>query len=190
MTTISERVREVLALRDINERELSRRAGLSEAHINKIVQKKDGRPSAETVAKISAAAGVSLVWLITGEGPIEAAAPASAGPTDDSRRRLETALGQAFNAARHHLADLDAVRGIMSRLDVDARFPGAELIEPAKTWLDAAAALRQANVAVTPMELVAELTIRPVAATPKAPSRGTRRAPNPLDMVRPRHGRG
>ena len=204
VSTIPERIREILALREWNERELCRRSGLSEAHVNKLVQRKAGRPSAETLVKIAEGASVSLLWLMTGDGPIEdTETPAS--PADGSRRRLELALAKAFDAEQHELSDLDAVRAMMSRLDVDVRYPEADLAGPAKSWLDAAMTLRMAGVPVSPTELIAQLTIQavprkaavvanpsavPDGAKPVVAAHGTRPLRKPLDMVKPRPRRG
>ena len=59
-----------------SQRELSRRAGLGETHVNLIIRSatKDPESTVElrTLAAIATAAGVSLAWLATGEGSPDA----------------------------------------------------------------------------------------------------------------------
>ena len=66
---IAARIREVLDARRWSERELSARAGLAPVHVGKILDRGGSRAGGETLAKIAKAAGVSLEWLVTGEGP-------------------------------------------------------------------------------------------------------------------------
>lgn len=49
--------------------ELSRHAGLSDAHVQVLLTRGATRTSGETLAKIAAACSVNLEWLVTGNGP-------------------------------------------------------------------------------------------------------------------------
>jgi transcriptional regulator with XRE-family HTH domain len=51
------------------ERELARDAKLTPVHVNKILTRGGKNTSATTLAKIAQAGGVTLDWLVTGEGP-------------------------------------------------------------------------------------------------------------------------
>lgn len=70
METIGDRIKAILARLDINASELSRRAGLSRAHVGKIIAR-SANPNAgfehDTMVAIAKAGGVSLDWLMTGK---------------------------------------------------------------------------------------------------------------------------
>lgn len=70
LTSFAERLRfarEQSVYKD-NASKLSTDAGLAQAHVGMIERNLDASPSAETAAKLARALGVSLSWLITGEG--------------------------------------------------------------------------------------------------------------------------
>jgi transcriptional regulator with XRE-family HTH domain len=63
------RTKAVLKERGWSTRELGRRAGISEEHAVKILQRGLSTATAEKAQQIADALGVSLRWLLTGEGP-------------------------------------------------------------------------------------------------------------------------
>jgi hypothetical protein len=73
VSTIADRLEEVLKVRGLGSNELSRLAGLSEGFVSHAVTKSKKNPEADINAakavKIAKAARVNLEWLLTGEGP-------------------------------------------------------------------------------------------------------------------------
>lgn len=95
-------------------KQLAKIAGMSDAQLYRIMSE-GSAPKIETVAAIARGAGVSLEWLATGEGPMEAdaaragrSAPSTADTIDRERlqRSIETAAailqrtGRAMEAAK------------------------------------------------------------------------------------------
>lgn len=139
----------------------------------------------ETLRSIAEAAGVSFSWLLTGEGdpdsvpnavaPTPSPAVTSAvepeHPTDPappairvepaSESPLERALGAAFDHTRHTISDLRAVQDALT----DGLFPWQtielDLVEAARTWLDAAAQMRREGQAVSTVGILFRVTLGP-----------------------------
>lgn len=95
--TLADRIRHVLEARRWSQRELARRASIAETHVNTLLRKLDRDPSAsvesKTLQKIAQAAGVSMQWLLTGEGPGVADEPASESESDLPPSGVPTTLG-------------------------------------------------------------------------------------------------
>ena len=70
--TLAGRIEHILRERHIGQRELSRRSGLDPIHVSKFLHRARKSPKATleapTVAAIANGAGVSVRWLLTGEG--------------------------------------------------------------------------------------------------------------------------
>lgn len=62
-----------IKFRDTNQLQLANKAGLSPAHVNRILKRAEQRPDAQrhskTVNKLAKALDISLLWLETGDGP-------------------------------------------------------------------------------------------------------------------------
>lgn len=73
MSSIADRIEEILAARDIKTRELARRAGFStETQLANTLARLRKKPLAvqvDTLAQIAEGGGVRLEWLLTGAGP-------------------------------------------------------------------------------------------------------------------------
>lgn len=68
MDAVAERLRWVLDQLGISARDLSEKAQISPTHVSTILERGGSRTAGTTLAKIAKAAGISLRWLITGEG--------------------------------------------------------------------------------------------------------------------------
>lgn len=179
MSTLADRIEEILRLRGITQRELARRAGLAtEQHINTILRRLRANPDAdierETLAAIARGGGVSFIWLATGKGRPDDIDPAPAMKTSERAPERSSAIGatseryyvdddlqwcidQAWNRDRHLPADIRSVlafgqkRGPLLRRDAD-------MIELVGGWLNVAASLRERNLAVDYRSMIDELT--------------------------------
>lgn len=80
--TVADRVRVVLQRSGWSQRELSRRAGLSEASIQWILKHPDRPTASDTLKAIADAAGVSAAWLLTGKGTSDSLDPTEPSTTD------------------------------------------------------------------------------------------------------------
>lgn len=65
---VSRRLRWVIDHLNTNAFALSKRAGLSDSHVRKILERGGMGTQLETLGKVAAAAGCSLAWLATGVG--------------------------------------------------------------------------------------------------------------------------
>jgi transcriptional regulator with XRE-family HTH domain len=101
--TLEKRVRVILELRGWSARELSRRCQMrSQSHVNMILH--GGVPGWDTVARIAAAAQVSISWLMTGIGLptgfggdlIPPPLPPAPGPPRPPLPQLPAALSSAL----------------------------------------------------------------------------------------------
>lgn len=79
VSTIADRLEEVLRVRGLGSNELSRLAELSEGFVSHAVTKSRKNPNADIngakAVKIAKAAKVNLEWLLTGEGPRDISPP-------------------------------------------------------------------------------------------------------------------
>jgi transcriptional regulator with XRE-family HTH domain len=95
---IAQRIRDQMERQDLSARALSLRAGLSERHVGKLLERGAGSAETETLMKIAAALGVSITWLLLGAGAPDAAEPVNdqrEGPTMGRRPGFDEALDGA-----------------------------------------------------------------------------------------------
>lgn len=190
METVRDRIAWIIANRRTPEtgeawdaQNLSIAAGLAPAHIGMVLRKTIGEPRRPTLAKIAKATGVSLSWLMTGEGaPAPEGGPTltahdehtqPAGPDEHVQApaggaSIEWALGEVFDRTRYTLGDMVAVQ---KALGETFRFEsGTDPLGAARTWLDAAARLRREGREVTTQSLLERVTrgslARPVVEEP------------------------
>lgn len=116
MDTIADRIRWILETRDLSARALSKRAGLADGHVSMILRGLVGKGvTAETLAQIARAGGVSVQWLATGEGQRETDLPSidddpapDAGdttpPETAEREEMPETLGQRRGYATQEAA--------------------------------------------------------------------------------------
>ena len=88
---IATRIRELLDDTGWGPAELSRRAGLSEAHISVLLNRGAAQASGAVLAKIAATCSVELEWLVSGTGPKELGR--YSGEDDPRIKNLEGYLG-------------------------------------------------------------------------------------------------
>lgn len=70
MDDIATRIQAEMDRQDLSARGLSLKAGLSERHVGKILERgSGGGAEGQTLLKIANALGVSVAWLMTGESP-------------------------------------------------------------------------------------------------------------------------
>lgn len=89
-TTIAERLRKTREAAKIGSSELDKLAGLSIGHVSVIEGRKNQSIDASTAAKLAHALGVSLEWLITGEGQAPTLRAIKAAATKAAARRTRT----------------------------------------------------------------------------------------------------
>lgn len=166
MSSLGERLLQVMALRGISASKLSLDAGLSRTTAQKIIDRGGARTSAETISRLAAAAHVSREWLETGRGAIEeqqdAASPLpelriereDQHVPEDDEVPVETALFAVYAALRKDYvnADFEAARSAI-RTAHHQTLPNADLDGYAKRLLDAAKQLRVEGIPATPTNL-------------------------------------
>ena len=91
---IAKRIRGQMGALDLSARGLSLRAGLSERHVGKILERGGGGVEVDTLMKIATALGVSVGWLLTGAG-----APDDATPANDAREAPTMGRRDGFDDA-------------------------------------------------------------------------------------------
>ncbi len=145
-----------------NQKEAEQRAGLSRGYLSRVLRGERTRIEAARLQCLAEACGVDFTWLSTGHGtmtPPSASEPLSLthgpshgepavdarGPRDNA---FEAALAEAFRAHPFALADLDAVRSLLSAGAASLAHEPA-LLGPAVAWLQAAATLRRQGRPVT-----------------------------------------
>lgn len=202
--TFADRLRVVLTARGWSEGDWSKKAGLAVSHVANLIARNSKRPSTETIEALANAAGVPFEWLARGVGDSglgvasagsrpQASAPQSEHPTDPappairvepaSESPLERALGAAFDHTRHTISDLRAVQDSLT----DGLFPWQtielDLVEAARTWLDAAAQMRREGQAVSTVGILFRVTLgntplaQELAAKRRAAMEAARTAP-------------
>lgn len=181
MATISrpEALRKRLGL---TQAQVADRAGLRRDEVTKVETGANKATSARVRDGLARAFGVSvddLVRYLDGALELDAlglpapgAAPAEGPRVERPGGALDAVLWDAADRSRHTLADVDAVRSVLSsevslstRTDVD-------LSVAAGRWLDAAATLRRRGQRVTAAALLVQLT----AATPAEAERSRERS--------------
>jgi transcriptional regulator with XRE-family HTH domain len=138
--------------------ELGRRAGIPGQTITNILRTCREDPSytprAATLAKLSAALGVSVIWLEHGtdvprQAPELRVERVEDRVPDEDETRAETALFRVMDPDRYTPGDFDAARAAM-RAGPRREIPNGDLSSTASRFLDAARQLRLAGEAVTP----------------------------------------
>ena len=163
MSTLAERLQQVMVLRGISASKLSLDANLSRTTVQKIIDRGGPRTSADTISKLADAARVSREWLESGRGSIEVpsdvlfvARPELQVARDEQRVPeddevpVETALFAVYAAFRkdYVTADFEASR-TMIREAHRKTLPNADLEGYAKRLLDAAKRLRIEGIPAT-----------------------------------------
>ena len=154
MTALAERIRLILREKGWSQRELSRRADLAGSHVSLILTRLGEKVSDETIAKIASAAGASVTWLRTGEGPMWAAGeprPSAPLPTVVVREDLPPevrALARAFQMGAYDVEEFDALRELL-RHGKPQLAPGADPVAIMSVWLAAARRMRLQGIPVT-----------------------------------------
>lgn len=151
--TLAERVRAALEHAGLRQTQVEERAKLSAGYMSRVLHGQRVHVDAVRMERVAAACGVDFEWLSTGRGTMlprrgaagddvaQASAPDAVDP-------LEEALAAAFRQGSFSLADLDAVREHVR--GGAALLRGKEhLVDAARSWLLAAAALRKTSTPVT-----------------------------------------
>lgn len=102
---IAQRIRDQIERQGLSARALSLRAGLSERHVGKLLERGAGNAEVETLMKIAQALGVNITWLLLGAGAPDAAEPANEereGPTMGRRPGFEESLDGARLMRPHY----------------------------------------------------------------------------------------
>lgn len=153
MTEIAEvgvRLKHAREARGLSQVALAKRARVDQTTVSKAEREKL-RLEESTAGRLADALGVSMQWLISGEGagptPVEESQarriPAPVGVFDD-------ALEVAFDKTRgHRLADVDAIRRIFAGETAPGTATTESLERAAARLLDAAAELRAAGEPIT-----------------------------------------
>jgi transcriptional regulator with XRE-family HTH domain len=158
-------------------------------YVQKLIERKATRPDIEALAALARELNVQETWLVYGRG-----SPDAAGVPDDRTPQptpvapsvasidgspLERALGEAFDHTRHSVSDLRAVQDALGK-SLRLEHAEASLVESARIWLDAAAALRREGHPIDAVAILYRVTSdktarpRPTAAepTPRNDERG------------------
>lgn len=179
--TVADRLRWVIAQAGGSARALSIKAGKSPNAVQKILER-GGSANGDTIAALARAAGVSEAWLLTGKGSVEdgvvppgSQPPApldpptspivAAPPTPSGESPLERALGAAFDHTRHTVGDLRAVQDALNDGSFQWQRVEGDLVESARTWLDAASALRREGQHVSTVSILYRVTAGKAART-------------------------
>lgn len=171
----SERLREARLARRLSQGGLAEKVGTTQATISRLERGETKDADAPTRKKLVAVLGVPEEELFD-DGPEPAGIPAppapaaarreltverdpvSPVPVPEDASKLERAVGAAFDPARHLLRDalavLEALRTV-HRLEATE----SDIVAAARTWLDAAAAMRREGQEVTPGDLLLRATV-------------------------------
>lgn len=160
---------------------LSRAAGLaSESHVSMILTGGIKEPKRVVLKGIADAVGVPLSWLADGEGdpptlPTVSGAPRELRVELDPKPAIEApanasplvfAVTQALDKDRHLVTDAMLVISVLQN-DIHQHLAlEHDLIEKARVWLDAAAALRREGKPVTATTLLDRVTLGKTPLTP------------------------
>ncbi len=118
MSTLKERVQEILEMRQWSARRLCREAELDESHVGALLADRMSDFTTETANAIARAAGVSLHWLVTGQGERE---PYETNARPEAVYPSRTA---AAEAARKLGISEDAIRRVLASEEQHDRDPG------------------------------------------------------------------
>lgn len=161
------RVKERRLALGLTQADLATRSGLSQEAISRLENGRIRGLMQPTQDALAEALGVSVEWVRGGDDdapaqPSRAASPRPADPADALDEAAEDPLmraaSQAFDPRRHHLlVDANRVLGLLNAVELRLLGSG-ELADVARSWLDAASALRREGVAVTAENLLWKVT--------------------------------
>lgn len=173
--SVAERVKAIRERLDLTQVEVAERSGgaVTQDIVAKLESGKNKGNGAQTRQGLASAFGLTLDTIsayLDGKIGLDDALqktksienarlnPAPTVDIEDAQSPLEAALGQAFDAKKHTLKDLDAVRSSLRKTH-QWQFPEADLVEAAGLWLNAAARLRRAGKPVDAESIVYALTL-------------------------------
>ncbi len=174
--SFADRLRLVLEAKGWSAGEWSQKSGLAVSHVANLISRNSKRPAADTVTALAQSADVSFDWLMRGAGASGLTAQDPRPAVSDSTARTPTptpvgagesplvhALGVAFDHTRHNVNDLRAVQDALTDGSFQWQRIEGDLVEAARTWLDAAAALRHEGQHVSTVAILYRVTIRNTA---------------------------
>lgn len=175
--SVADRITKILTEKGLSQRDVERAAGMKKGHLSVILERGGGMHK-DTAPRVAEALGVSLGWLLTGEGEAPAAVDARrAKPLSAalSPLPLDRVIDDVFDGRAHKPSDAAAVRALLvGGFTLTSPRDAGALI---RTLLDAAAKLRLAGVTkITPSTLLEAVALRvveleaPAAASEIAPS--------------------
>lgn len=185
MATIGGRILEAMAEKGLNQRDVEKAAGLKKGHLSVILERQGGmRP--DTGAKVATALGVSLAWLLTGEGALSDKAPAKPRPKPLGSPMAPLPFAQlidrVFDGHRHKPSDAAAVTAFFGGGLTQGSPRDAEAL--VRALLDAAAYLRAAGAErITSQALMEALALRVVELESAPPT--SERLPEGVSGERP-----
>lgn len=176
---LSERVRYVVENLPISASAWSTQAGQSRGYVQKLLEREAVRPDTNALRRMAEVAKVPREWLVDGEGeppalsagaPVETRVeldPKPAMEAPENASPLVVAVTYAIDPVKHLVTDAQRVIDVFQN-ELDAHLSlDVDLIEKARAWLDAAAALRREGRAVTAAALLGRVTTtRGVAREP------------------------
>lgn len=207
--TLADRIRHLLKIRGVDQRTLAKRAGLSSSYVSVFLSHARENPqagmSADRLYALAETWGADPQWLLQGKGPPPSETFAPVAPRApkakvrferdpvppstrlgaDEGHPLQKALGEAFNAERHTVADLRRVDDLMGGYDME--LDEVDLVAAAGRWLDAAAALRREGVPFSPQAMMFRLAVGSTAPAAVAASEARAKEQlGALDALAPR----
>jgi transcriptional regulator with XRE-family HTH domain len=162
-STLADRVRAAMEHAGLNQKQVEERAKLSLGYMSRVLHGQRERVDAARLDRIANACGVDFEWLSTAKGAmtsrraVDAEVEAPAEGDHEAPTPLEDALATAFRQGNFALTDLDAVRGLVRNGAALLR-DKEHLVDAARSWLHAAAALRKASTPVTFATLAWQMT--------------------------------
>lgn len=134
MGTLGDRLREARQEKGMGQRSLARASGVSQGHISHAESGKRVELGPTVLSALADALGVSVDWLLTGEGPRERASPErTVDPAEDTSVSPFDAARTMFLAEQTHEGRGDDARAFLAQRDV--HYAGAEGRSPG-WWLE------------------------------------------------------
>lgn len=172
------RLRRARLARQMSQSTLAERSTLEQATISKIETGNHPRGEEETLRKLSEALSIPLAWLRSGTGelPADLRDAMIVEMAGERIRDLDWLIDRAYVPERHSPSGSSYLRHALldNYREVFADGPVAELVEPARYWLDAVDLLREAGRPVTLTTILLRAARLP--AVPAA-TKKTRREP-------------
>ncbi len=162
-STLADRVRAAMEHAGLNQKQVEERAKLSLGYMSRVLHGQRERVDAARLDRIANACGVDFEWLSTGKGGMtsrratDVEGTPTAAPEHEESNPLEDALAAAFRQGSFALADLDVVRALLRNGAALLR-DKEHLVDAARSWLHAAAALRKTSTPVTFATLAWQMT--------------------------------